>query len=53
MNRFLGHRNGDEVLFIDLDPGQTEFTPPGMISVHVCTEPIFGPNFTHLKDSVR
>ncbi|CAL8101043.1 unnamed protein product [Orchesella dallaii] len=52
-NRFLSRQDTDRVLFLDLDPGQTEFTPPGMISVHICSEPILGPNFTHLKEPSR
>ncbi|ODN05731.1 Polynucleotide 5'-hydroxyl-kinase NOL9 [Orchesella cincta] len=52
-NRFLSRQDTDRVLFLDLDPGQTEFTPPGMLSVHVCSEPILGPNFTHLKEPSR
>lgn len=57
-NRFLSYQpkhntNSPEVLFLDLDPGQTEFTPPGMISAVLCTEPVLGPNFTHLKNPTR
>lgn len=40
--------NYPQVRVIDLDPGQSEFTPPGCISVVSIKEPIFGPNFTHL-----
>ena len=36
------------VLWIDLDPGQAEFTPPGCLSCTVLKMPIIGPNFTHL-----
>lgn len=52
-NRFLSAEPKTEVLFIDLDPGQTEFTPPGMLSAKVISEPILGPNFCHLKDPDR
>lgn len=37
------------VLVIDLDPGQPEFTVSGLISATLVTEPLLGPNFTHLK----
>lgn len=37
------------IVFIDLDPGQAEFTPAGCISLNVVEEPLLGPNFTHLK----
>ncbi|KAF2898231.1 hypothetical protein ILUMI_07944 [Ignelater luminosus] len=42
-----------EVLVIDLDPGQPEFTIPGCVSATVVKEPIFGPNYTHLKKPIR
>ncbi|KAF5304256.1 hypothetical protein FQA39_LY09783 [Lamprigera yunnana] len=42
--------DNDEVTVIDLDPGQPEFTVPGCISISNIREPIFGPNFTHLRD---
>lgn len=38
-----------KVRVVDLDPGQPEFTVPGSVSVHTITEPVFGPNFTHIK----
>ncbi|KAG8834250.1 Polynucleotide 5'-hydroxyl-kinase grc3, partial [Serendipita sp. 405] len=41
------------VAYIDCDIGQTEFTPPGMVSLHVLTEPVFGPPFTHLRQPFR
>lgn len=39
----------NKVLVLDLDPGQCEFTVAGNISATVVDEPLFGPNFTHLK----
>ncbi|KAF5298233.1 hypothetical protein FQR65_LT09744 [Abscondita terminalis] len=45
--------NYRQVLVIDLDPGQPEFTVPGCISASVVTEPLLGPNFTHLKKPER
>lgn len=47
INRLLN--KFDKVRVLDLDPGQSEFTVPGCISVVTVTEPVFGPNFTHLK----
>ncbi|XP_012282160.1 polynucleotide 5'-hydroxyl-kinase NOL9 [Orussus abietinus] len=38
-----------KVVLVDLDPGQTECTPPGCISINVIKEPLLGANFTHLK----
>ncbi|KAI8367514.1 uncharacterized protein BYT42DRAFT_129126 [Radiomyces spectabilis] len=44
-NRLLDvHRR---VAFLEADLGQTEFTAPGMIALHVLDQPILGPPFTH------
>ncbi|CAK9819927.1 Polynucleotide 5'-hydroxyl-kinase NOL9 [Anthophora plagiata] len=37
------------VVLVDVDPGQTECTPPGCISYSVIEQPLMGPNFTHLR----
>lgn len=42
-----------EVLVIDLDPGQPEFTISGCLSVTIVNEPVFGPNYTHLREPYR
>ncbi|KAJ2948613.1 hypothetical protein O0L34_g7867 [Tuta absoluta] len=47
VNRVLRARG--PVLVVDLDPGQSEFTVAGNVSATVVTEPLLGPNFTHLK----
>ncbi|KAJ3274641.1 Polynucleotide 5'-hydroxyl-kinase nol9 [Terramyces sp. JEL0728] len=39
----------DKVCFLDCDVGQPEFTPNGMVSLHVLEGPILGPAFTHQK----
>jgi polynucleotide 5'-hydroxyl-kinase GRC3/NOL9 len=31
-----------QVAYLDCDTGQTEFTPPGMVSLHILSEPIYG-----------
>ncbi len=36
------------VLYVDVDPGQAEFTVPACLSVSVVKEPLLGPNFCHL-----
>lgn len=36
------------VILMDVDPGQTECTPPGCISYSLIEQPLMGPNFTHL-----
>lgn len=35
------------IAVLDCDIGQPEFTPPGMISLTLVNQPIFGPPFTH------
>ena len=35
------------VAFLDLDPGQSEFSPPSQISLVYLRRPFFGPAFTH------
>lgn len=30
------------VAFLECDPGQTEFTPPGLVALHIIGHPIFG-----------
>ncbi|XP_072384871.1 polynucleotide 5'-hydroxyl-kinase NOL9 [Diabrotica undecimpunctata] len=42
-----------KVRVIDLDPGQSEFTVPGCISVLEVSEPVFGPSYTHLTKVKR
>ncbi len=52
LNRYLCNRllpSCKSVLFVDLDPGQAEFTPAGCLSVSLITEPILGPNFCNLE----
>lgn len=48
-----GYTNSDGVAFLDLDPGQPEFTPMGQIYLAHLNTPFFGPPFTHpsLDDS--
>ncbi|KAM9687704.1 polynucleotide 5'-hydroxyl-kinase NOL9 isoform 1-T1 [Trichechus inunguis] len=35
--------------YLECDLGQTEFTPPGCISLFSITEPVLGPPFTHQR----
>ncbi|XP_034948907.1 polynucleotide 5'-hydroxyl-kinase NOL9 [Chelonus insularis] len=39
----------EKVIVLDLDPGQSEFTPPGCISLNIIESYLLGPNFTHLQ----
>ncbi|EJU05971.1 hypothetical protein DACRYDRAFT_12792 [Dacryopinax primogenitus] len=36
-----------QVVYLELDPGQTEFTAPGLLSLHVLSRPVLGPSFSH------
>ena len=38
------------VFYLECDCGQTEFTPPGILSLVKITNPILGPSFTHSVD---
>lgn len=38
-----------KITVMDLDPGQSEFTPPGFVSVSTIEDYTLGPNFTHLQ----
>ncbi|CAE1264540.1 GRC3 [Acanthosepion pharaonis] len=38
------------VCILDCDPGQTEFTPPGCVSLNVVKQFILGPPFCHQQD---
>ncbi|XP_046569145.1 polynucleotide 5'-hydroxyl-kinase NOL9-like isoform X2 [Haliotis rubra] len=41
------------VSYLELDIGQTEFSPPGCTSLHNVTEPVLGPPFTHVRKAER
>ncbi|KAL5508618.1 GRC3 [Sanghuangporus vaninii] len=45
LNRLICHYR--RVAYLECDIGQTEFTPPGLVSLHVIDRPMFGPSFTH------
>ncbi|XP_043279847.1 polynucleotide 5'-hydroxyl-kinase NOL9 [Venturia canescens] len=52
MARYLVNKllaTSESVIFLDLDLGQTEFTPAACLSITIVDEPLLGPNFTHLK----
>ncbi|KAK3113106.1 Polynucleotide 5'-hydroxyl-kinase grc3 [Teratosphaeriaceae sp. CCFEE 6253] len=46
-NTLLSKPSIRKVVYLDLDPGQPEFTPPGQLSLVEVTIPILGPPFTH------
>lgn len=50
INMALGTKKA--VCFLDCDPGQTEFTPPGCISLNVLTKFILGPPFYHQENPI-
>ncbi|KAL4785933.1 hypothetical protein BJX76DRAFT_366551 [Aspergillus varians] len=41
------YHNTDGVAFLDLDPGQPEFSPMGQVYLAHLRSPVFGPQFTH------
>nr|CAH7749945.1 unnamed protein product [Callosobruchus chinensis] len=51
INRLLSRFK--KVRVIDLDPGQSMFTPSGMISMLDVSEPVLGPSYTHLRQTER
>jgi polynucleotide 5'-hydroxyl-kinase GRC3/NOL9 len=46
-----GGREGIAVAYVDLDPGQTEFSAPGLFSLSIVTSPLLGPPFSHAQSS--
>ena len=48
----LFHRSLKKVFFLECDVGQTEFTPPGIISLSRVDKPLLGPPFSHQRDPI-
>lgn len=46
-NSLLTTRKHTSCLLLDLDPGQPEVSPPGLLSLLELTEPLLGPPYTH------
>lgn len=42
-----------DVCYLECDPGQTEFTAPAILSLHVIKKPVLGPAFTHLQNAEK
>jgi len=53
INKILSQQEEKRVLVLDLDPGQSEFTAPGCLSLVEVNEPLLGPSFTHIKTPIR
>lgn len=51
VNRLLSQHG--MVAFLDTDLGQSELTPPGMVSLHALVSPLLGPGFTHMRTPLR
>ncbi|KAJ6518830.1 hypothetical protein C8R45DRAFT_6650 [Mycena sanguinolenta] len=45
LNRLLCRYS--KVAFLECDPGQSEFTPGGLVALNIIERPVFGPPFTH------
>ncbi|KAK9702928.1 Polynucleotide 5'-hydroxyl-kinase grc3 [Basidiobolus ranarum] len=42
-----------EIAYLECDIGQSEFTPNGLVSLNLVSNPVFGPPFTHLQVPYR
>ncbi|KAJ4476197.1 hypothetical protein J3R30DRAFT_413851 [Lentinula aciculospora] len=51
VNRLLSRHK--QIAYLDLDPGQSEFTPGGLLALTIVSDPIFGPPFTHPTIPIR
>ncbi|KAL4623755.1 polynucleotide 5'-hydroxyl-kinase NOL9 [Arapaima gigas] len=51
INTLLNHTSS--VDYLECDLGQTEFTPPGCLSLSTVTKPLLGAPFTHLQNPQR
>ena len=51
INAFVSSKFSDPVLYVETDVGQSEMTPPGLISVHEIDRlsPLLGPPHTHIS----
>ena len=43
----IPHHRYPKVGYLECDIGQTEFTVPGVIALHLITKPLLGPSYTH------
>ena len=53
LNMLLTTAGLDAVAYLDVDPGQPEFSPPGTISLSLVHSPVLGPPFTHSPSWTR
>ncbi|KAJ3889571.1 hypothetical protein GG344DRAFT_67021 [Lentinula edodes] len=51
VNRLLSQHN--TLAYLDLDPGQSEFTPAGLIALTLVSAPVLGPPWTHPSVPLR
>ncbi|XP_072282034.1 polynucleotide 5'-hydroxyl-kinase NOL9 [Pyxicephalus adspersus] len=51
INQLLNHISN--VGYLECDLGQSEFTPPGCISLLNITKPVLGPPYTHQRDAQK
>ncbi|ORX92775.1 hypothetical protein K493DRAFT_338632 [Basidiobolus meristosporus CBS 931.73] len=42
-----------DIAYLECDIGQSEFTPNGLVSLNLVSNPVFGPPFTHLQKPYR
>lgn len=57
ISRVDGRQNAEDnvngIVWLDLDPSQSEFTPPGQISLLHVRAAVFGPSYTHTTDHLH
>lgn len=44
--------SSNEICFIDIDIGQPEFSPSGLVSLYIINKPIFGIHFQHFQQPI-
>ena len=42
-----------QVWYLECDVGQSEFTVAGVIALHLLTQPVFGPPYTHPRQPYK
>lgn len=56
LNRFLINtalNKAERIFYLECDVGQTEFTPPGCVSLHMVELPVIGPPFCHQRQPLH
>ncbi|XP_055882982.1 polynucleotide 5'-hydroxyl-kinase NOL9-like [Biomphalaria glabrata] len=46
-------QNAESVAYLECDVGQTEFSPPGTLALHIISQPVLGAPFCHQQHAER